>query len=375
MDIKPQAPRCALFVLSSLHSQLAVYQSRIASAAESHFSTALCDLLPNHIMMNTRIAVWICFYVLGSSLYYDSHAQAIGTSDCTISDDSCPCSQTASSGSCLKYQGDGSCLLGACQASYRCDCLGYEKCKRSSCAVYTAMENTIPSELVPFGCHLTAGAGSCTTFDSMLDTVEAAVNAKTDARHSSSEATSESVNAQHLVTEVQSDAAEINDELNAIDELRNQMTAEEEKEIFHNAKIVQELVTECTRKALNVTVEAASAFDQSMQAAEMAGAAISADRDCDKAKSKLEEEKSKVEREKQQNCPACKKLEEDIELLEKLRKEAAENAGKAAKSCRGNKDVAVVIVQEIREKRMNCGLAHGKVRSAIANLRKRLNQS
>ncbi|KAI0564938.1 hypothetical protein FGB62_22g64 [Gracilaria domingensis] len=324
--------------------------------------------------MNIRITSWVSLVLLACAMCTCSHAQAVASSECVITEDWCPCSQAASSGSCLKYQGESLCLLGMCRASYKCDCLGYEKCKRSSCAVYTAMENTIPSELVPFGCHLTAGAGSCTSFDSFLDTVEAAVNAKTDARHSNNEATAESVNAHRLVSEVQGEAASINDELNAIEALRDQMTVEEEEEIYDNARIVQDSVKNCTLKALDVTIEAGKAFETNLKTGEMAGVAVSSDKDCKRKKDELKEEEEKAKSEKKE-CSACQKLEEDIEVLEKLSKEAAVNAGKGAKSCKGNKDSAADLVQEIREKRMNCGLARGKVLSAIAKLKKRLNQA
>ncbi|KAI0564936.1 hypothetical protein FGB62_22g66 [Gracilaria domingensis] len=285
-----------------------------------------------------------------------SHAQAVASSECVITEDWCPCSQAASSGSCLNAT------------------VWDMKSARGHCAVYTAMENTIPSELVPFGCHLTAGAGSCTSFDSFLDTVEAAVNAKTDARHSNNEATAESVNAHRLVSEVQEEAASINDELNAIEALRDQMTVEEEEEIYGNARIVQDSVKNCTLKALDVTIEAGKAFETNLKTAEMAGVAVSSDKDCKRKKDELKEEEEKAKSEKKE-CSACQKLEEDIEVLEKLSKEAAVNAGKGAKSCKGNKDSAADLVQEIREKRMNCGLARGKVLSTIAKLKKRLNQA
>ncbi|KAI0563631.1 Pyridoxal biosynthesis lyase pdxS [Gracilaria domingensis] len=53
-----------------------------------------------------------------------------------------------------------------------------------------------------------------------------------DARHSNNEATAESVNAHELVSEVQGDAVSIIHELNTIDEVRDQMTLEEEEEIY-----------------------------------------------------------------------------------------------------------------------------------------------
>ncbi|KAI0556936.1 hypothetical protein FGB62_372g07 [Gracilaria domingensis] len=115
------------------------------------------------------------------------------------------------------------------------------------------MENRIPIERVSLGCHLTAGAGLFTSFHSFQDTVEAAVRGKTDARHSSNEATAESVNAHELY------------------EVRDQMTLEEEEEIYGNARTVQESLKNCTRKALDVIIEAGKAFERNLNTAEMAG--------------------------------------------------------------------------------------------------------
>ncbi|KAI0557741.1 hypothetical protein FGB62_267g016 [Gracilaria domingensis] len=118
------------------------------------------------------------------------------------------------------------------------------------------MENRIPIERLSLGCHLAAGAGSFTSFHSFQDTVEAA-------------ATAESVNAHELVSEVQGDAASIIDELNTIDEVRDQMTLEEEEEIYGNARTVQGSVKNCT--ALDVSIEAGKAFERNLNTAEMAG--------------------------------------------------------------------------------------------------------
>ncbi|KAI0557104.1 hypothetical protein FGB62_342g04 [Gracilaria domingensis] len=92
-----------------------------------------------------------------------------------------------------------------------------------------------------------------------------------DARHSNNEATAESVNAHELVSEVQGDAVSIIDELNTIDEVRDQMTLEEEEEIYGNARTVQDSVKNCTRKALDVNIEAGKAFERNLNIAEMAG--------------------------------------------------------------------------------------------------------
>lgn len=112
-------------------------------------------------------------------------------------------------------------------------------CKRSSCSVYTAMDSTIPSEAVPFGCHLSAGAGSCTSLDYVLDTVEAALSAKTDARHSNNEETIQTSDAQNIVMEAYNDVMVLKDALVSLDEVSEEITSEEE-EIYDEVQKVRD---------------------------------------------------------------------------------------------------------------------------------------
>ncbi|KAI0564892.1 hypothetical protein FGB62_22g543 [Gracilaria domingensis] len=308
------------------------------------------------------------------SLFAHTTAQSVKPSECVISDDSCPCSQSEASGTCLKYQGDGSCLLGVCQASYKCDCLGYEMCKRSSCAVYTAVENTIPSELTPFGCHLTPGAGSCTSFESFLDTAEAALNARTDAHVSNNDATIQTSEAQNLVMEAYNDLMLVNNALGSLDEIRDEITAEEEKEVYDDIQIVRDVAMDCVRRALNVSLEGDEAFKASVETASMTKMATDADKEGRKVEDELEKENAKAKDEKR-NCVVCKKLEEDIKKLKEVRKEAAKNAGKAAKRGKNKRNKSSGVLKEIREKRMKCQDARERVLAKIEKIRNRMQKS
>eukprot|EP00178_Gracilaria_changii_P014723 TRINITY_DN412_c1_g1_i3.p1 TRINITY_DN412_c1_g1~~TRINITY_DN412_c1_g1_i3.p1 ORF type:complete len:333 (-),score=51.52 TRINITY_DN412_c1_g1_i3:504-1502(-) len=300
-------------------------------------------------------------------------AQSVETSGCVITNDSCPCSQSAASGTCLKYQGDGSCLLGTCQASYKCDCLGYEMCKRSSCAVYTAMENTVPSELVPFGCHLTPGAGSCTSFEHVLDTVEAAQSAKADARHSNIEATIQTSDAQNIVMEAYNDVMILNNALGSLDEVSDVITNEEEKEIYEDVQTVRDLAMDCVRGALNVSMEGDEAFKSSVEAAIMAKTASEASNEGKKLEGELKQENLKAK--EKGECLVCKKLQDDIQKLRELRKQAAQNAGKAGRRGKSNRNKSSGILKEMREKRVKCGEARDRVLAKIESIKKRMQRA
>lgn len=132
-----------------------------------------------------------------------AHANEAG--GCVFSEESCPCSQMEPSEFCVKPEYEGLCLLDKCNTGYRCDCLGYSLCKRKKCAMCTAIENVIPSNKVPFGCHLTPDAGQCTTFSRMLDTLDAAKNALAEASHSNDMASSYTSESFQLVVMVQQD--------------------------------------------------------------------------------------------------------------------------------------------------------------------------
>lgn len=77
----------------------------------------------------------------------------------------------------MRHQRNNTCLLSDCAEGYRCDCFGFERCTISPCSQYTTAENAIPSSDIPFQCHLTPNAGTCTFFSSYLDSVMGADNA------------------------------------------------------------------------------------------------------------------------------------------------------------------------------------------------------
>ncbi|KAI0561227.1 hypothetical protein FGB62_89g00 [Gracilaria domingensis] len=244
-------------------------------------------------------------------------------------------------------------------------------CRNSLCSVFTAVDGTIPSDAMAFACHLTPDAGSCTVFDYVIDTVEAAVNAKIDASNSNNEALIHSVDAQRLVVDVQAEDVLVNEELYTIDSVRDQMTPEEQDEIFSNASLIKDSVTRCARNALNISLEANEAYDKNLKTADFARNAIQAERDGRDAEHKLEEEEEKAKMENR-DCSVCIQLQGDIERLKQLRRDAAVNAGNSARACAKNKDATSIVLKEIHETRVNCGFARAKVLTHIAKLKARL---
>ncbi|PXF42691.1 hypothetical protein BWQ96_07577 [Gracilariopsis chorda] len=101
------------------------------------------------------------------------------------------------------------------------------------------MEDAITSGIVPFCWHLTPGAGSCTTFVSVLDTVVVANNAREDARFPNNELVGHVFEAKQGVIVVQNDIVVAIDALEELDDIKAYMTSEEENQIFTKARMVE----------------------------------------------------------------------------------------------------------------------------------------
>ncbi|PXF41437.1 hypothetical protein BWQ96_08818 [Gracilariopsis chorda] len=268
------------------------------------------------------------------------HSQASQGVGCVFKEDSCPCSQMEPSGVCMKPGSDGLCLLGKCQPGYRCDCLGYAMCKRSKCAMYTAVENAIPSESIPFRCHLTPDAGRCTTFDHVLDTVESAENAAVDSIHASEAATTYTAQSLEMAVMIQADVAAVSDTLKAIEPFRDGLSNEEIADIEQDTQIVVESAAEAAREASEVSKDAAKVFKNRLLAAEFKKEARQADMEAKHAEQKLKENKENAERD-HTDCRDCNELKAASEKHTKNRKEWCSKAGEAAKLGRsGSMDCA-----------------------------------
>ncbi|PXF44827.1 hypothetical protein BWQ96_05410 [Gracilariopsis chorda] len=283
-----------------------------------------------HSRSSLHIAV---FAVCTLNLVHFVQAQATQGVGCVFSDDSCPCSQMEPSGVCMKPDNEGMCLLGECNTGYRCDCLGYTMCKRTKCAMYTAVENVIPSESVPFGCHLTPDAGQCTAFDHMLDTLDAAENALVEASHSNDAASAYTAESYQLVAKAQSDVSAVNEALRSIEPFRDELSDEETDELEKDAEVVRQSATEAAREALQVSLKAAEVNKERRLVADLKKTASKRDKEAKRAKDKLKEAEEKADKEHKE-CEDCDKLKEEEEKQTKLRKESCSKAGEAAKRAR-----------------------------------------
>lgn len=88
-----------------------------------------------------------------------------------ITDISRPYTVRLSSGTCMKYQGNGCCLVVGCQAERKCDSLPYERSSILGTTRYTIPHGLIRSFQNQFVCPLMSDARNCTTFSSFIDTI------------------------------------------------------------------------------------------------------------------------------------------------------------------------------------------------------------
>lgn len=289
---------------------------------------------------------------------------------CVFTDEACPCSEMASSGTCMNHIGGNKCLLGECTPSYRCDCFGYESCNRSRCSMFTTAKNTLPSRTVSFDCHLTGNAGVCTSFDSFLDTIEAADNSFSDAITSTEESFHNARNVHTEIEGIHEDIELVKSALHSIEPQREMLTAEEAEAIEKDSQVVMSTLSDVGRDAVKINAEAAMAFNASREVGELRRQAKNAEREAKETELKLNGEETNAQ-EEGKVCVVCDKLKEDIVRLRQLRKESATNAGKKARGSRENRKKAAEGLKETEKKRMSSAEARDRVLARIEKLRMR----
>lgn len=267
----------------------------------------------------------------------------------------------------MKPQTEGLCLLGKCEVGYRCDCLGYAMCERSKCAMFTAMENAIPSEDIPFGCHLTPDAGQCTTFAHIMDTLEAADNALVEASHSNDLASSYTSEAYHMVIKAQADISTVDAALKSIEPFRDELSDEETDAIEKDVEAMRQSVTEAAREALEVSLDAAEVNKERRVVADFKKKANKCDKEAKRANDKLKEAKEKAEKE-QKTCEECGALKEENEKQTDSRKDSCVKAGEAAQRARNGRSNANEGNNRVKQNCSKSAEAKARIESKIERI-------
>lgn len=186
-------------------------------------------------MMFSKIVGCLALTLVGVSFAQES---------CLLTETSCQCSTTVPSGTCLRSQGDGTCLLGLCVEGHRCDCFGYEKCSIKKCGKHVPVSGT-PSETAPFKCEMVPGAGTCIDMEDYMDTVSSAQNAETDATTSNDEATITETEAVRVLEALGGEKKAVNEMMKEVERVAEEIPESELKEIEEEAMKVFDATKKC----------------------------------------------------------------------------------------------------------------------------------
>lgn len=251
-----------------------------------------------------------------------------------MTDTECQCLSHLPSGTCMRSQDDGTCLLGPCNEGYRCDCFGYEKCSISKCGMYTSVSTSIPSESVPFPCQMTQGTGVCTNPVDILDTVSTARNAESDAAASNDEAAEHETDATKQMKEIHREKKAIHQILKEVEIVADDLPDAELDNIDRDSEVVEDAIEKAALlvlESVRASRKSAKALRESRRLKRVAGRA---DRMKREKKKQLEREEKKPETNKE----LCDRLRQDIQILEGETKKNARGCGVKAKRAREMKN-------------------------------------
>lgn len=276
------------------------------------------------------------FSFIALSIILTTSVLAAEEPSCVISDSGCPCATKASSGKCMRHQGDNTCLLDDCSDGYKCDCFGFEHCSISSGSIFTTGDNAVPSSDTPFSCHLTAGAGKCYTFGYFLDTVNAADNAKAEGTSSMMDTTVDMVACTEDIQVVIGEKVTLDKTIEQLDNLAELVTEDERADIDTEVGVVIQAI-----KAVRAEEEA---LDEELEEATKANNQVGyfrrmcRRREAEAAEKEEEEKSEAVKPKNKVQCNRCEVLRKEIQELRKQRKEAAIQAGTWTKKAQSAKN-------------------------------------
>lgn len=208
---------------------------------------------------------------------------------------------------------------------YRCDCFGYELCKRASCSRYTTAAKVFHDTSEAFKCQLTPDAGICTDFTAIIDTVSGADNALAEAILNFGESIQEEFNIHQSIKEIKAIKLVIHDVFNKIEQAADHVPDEVIEHLEYDAHIILNATQQAIAESIISTKQSEETFMASRQVSKFKRAARLAEREATR-----KEEQQRVEEEKaenKENCNTCETLKVDISRLRIERKEAAIAAG------------------------------------------------
>lgn len=104
----------------------------------------------------------------------------VSAQECILSNTECTCAEQGLSGPCVSPVAASTdmCSGGDCDTSYKCDCLGYEKCTISKCGKWSPADNALISRTTNFQCSYEPGISMCQTQTGLMLGPNAAQNAE-----------------------------------------------------------------------------------------------------------------------------------------------------------------------------------------------------
>lgn len=251
---------------------------------------------------------------------------------CIMTADECQCSVFKPSGICMHLQEEKFCLIENCSEGYRCDCLGYEMCKRISCSKYTTAANVIPSETKPFKCQLTPNATICIDFASYADTVSSAQNAYTESSLSTDECFEEERKIATYSNNIKNAKVVVHDTLKKLEQYFHQIPKEQRSELEKDSRLIMDSAHKVNTEAMISSEKSAEAFKANQKVLKFKNEAQIAEKQA--IEKSIEYMKESDKPENKDTCIACEHLKAEIKAMRVVRKEAAISAGMWAKKCR-----------------------------------------
>lgn len=284
--------------------------------------------------------------------------------ECVITESSCPCAIHRPPGTCLRYQGGGTCLLDECNVAYKCDCFGFELCTISQCSIYTAGNLTVPSDIVPFACQQTPNRGNCTTFKTYLDSLYAADNAKNMVTKYVSEVQAGVMKTVDFLKEVLEDKAEVDKIWETIDVYSERVTKDEQSAVGAEARVVIYAITQAQVELIDLLKNQAKVFEANLEISRIRAEARSSEMKAAETETEADTEmKAQV---RQTVCPKCKKLLSKAAKLRGKRRQGVIEIGRWASAAREAKDHASSHVG-------NVGMIRVKSRSGLRRAQSKAN--
>lgn len=261
------------------------------------------------------------------------------TDSCIISGESCPCAKTTPSGTCIRYQGNGKCVLNDCAEGYRCDCLAFETCKISQCPKYESSLGEEESRTVPFQCELKMNGGQCVSFRDVLDTKDASEVAVEQAALFVDEASEAALASAADLALLYTERRQIAVVLARIDVVAHLISSSSRAAIDEAAMAIDRAVSTAHQELIALHDAAASALTAYLAVSRGKGDAVRYFQLANEVEEHKVHEQTLSDKENR-ICTNCVELDVQISSFHQLGRESAKNASKLAMEVRGFKDVA-----------------------------------